>query len=136
MTPGQQQIGDPISSAESLTLPELAAEVRTLRHEHEVVRERLLEIERRTLGLTEGQQLDLLESLKKVDDMTRQIFSGEITRIQKEDWEVPNDPYFSFRVTDTGNMDEILARYNEWHERLCEVPATVRGMFRLSIDVR
>ena len=74
--------------------------------------------------------------VKKVEAMTRQIFSGEVTYAEKEDSEVPDDRHFTFNVVDHGNVDTILMRNNEWHRRLCEMPAGVHSLFRLSIDAQ
>ncbi|MBI3466915.1 MAG: hypothetical protein HY000_28205 [Planctomycetes bacterium] len=136
MTPSQQQT-DSASTSEGLTLPALAAEIRTLRDEHEQVRDRLSEIERRAFRSTQTPNgFDMLEALQKVESMTRQIFSGEVTMEEREDPEIPNDRHFAFCVVDTGNIEDILARHNEWHARLDEVPVELRGMFCLSIDAR
>lgn len=76
------------------------------------------------------------ESLERVEAITRQIFAGELTVVEREDFEVAGDRHFTFRVVDTGDIDDMMVRYNEWHARLSEVPVDVRHLFRLSIDAR
>jgi hypothetical protein len=78
----------------------------------------------------------VLESLARVEAFTRQIFTGEFTYEEREDYEIAGDRHFTFRVVDSGDLDAILARHHEWHERLREVPVSLRRLFRLSIDAR
>ena len=86
--------------------------------------------------LTEIGDLEVHALFNQVEAMTRQIFSGEITCIEKEDDEVPNDWHFTLNVVDRGDVEAILRRSNEWHARLCELPAAAHGLFRLSIDAQ
>ena len=74
--------------------------------------------------------------VNQVEAMTRQVFSGEVTCIEKEDEEIPDDWHFTFNVVDRGDVDAILMRNNEWHARLCQLPIAAHGLFRLSIDAQ
>src|SRR5438045_2911946 len=72
--------------------------------------------------------------VKWVEAMTREVFGGEVTYREREDDETSNDRHFTFYVADTGDVDAILKRSDRWHARLCELPTTAHGLFRLSID--
>ncbi len=80
--------------------------------------------------------LDVHALVSQVEAMTRQVFSGEATYTEKDDEAVPDDWHFTFNVVDRGDVDAILMRNNEWHARLCQLPAAAHGLFRLSIDAQ
>jgi hypothetical protein len=86
--------------------------------------------------LTDIGDLDVHALVNQVEAMTRQIFSGEVTCLEKEDDEVPDDWHFTFNVVDRGDLDAILLRNNAWHTRLCQLPAAAHSLFRLSIDAQ
>jgi len=72
--------------------------------------------------------------VQRVEAMTREIFDGDVTCVEKEDDEAPNDRHFAVNVAVSGNVDEILRRCDQWHRSLCEFPMAAHGLFRLSID--
>lgn len=74
--------------------------------------------------------------VKRIEAMTCEVFGGEVTYREREDEGTPNDRHFTFYVTDTGDVDAILRRSDQWHARLCELPTTAHGLFRLSIDAQ
>jgi hypothetical protein len=75
-------------------------------------------------------------ALEQVKRITHEVFAGPFKCLEREDAEIDNDRHFTFRVVDNGELGDILDRYNLWHERLSEVPASLRSAFRLSIDTR
>lgn len=72
----------------------------------------------------------------QVAGFTAELFPGEMRVEVKNDPEIPDDVFFRFSVDATGTIDEIAARNDQWHERVCRLPARFSGMFRLSIAVR
>ena len=48
----------------------------------------------------------------------------------------PNDLYFLFGVDAIGSIADIAARNDEWHAKVCRLPSSFSGAFRLSIAVR
>src|SRR5688572_29573108 len=65
--------------------------------------------------------------------MTKSIYSGDITCEEQEDDEIAGDRHFLLRVSDSGDVDAIFARHNQWHMRLVDFPTGVRTRFRLLI---
>jgi hypothetical protein len=62
------------------------------------------------------------------------VVSGRNAR-RSNDPEILDDLFFRFRVDATGTIDDIAARNDEWHARVCRLPVRFSGMFRLSIAV-
>lgn len=71
-----------------------------------------------------------------VEGFTRQIFAGKVSMTQEHDPELAGDRHFVVTIVDTGDIDEILAREDQWYARLRELPEEMRGAFRLVIDAR
>ena len=86
--------------------------------------------------LVDADQLEMQSLVNRVKEMTCEIFPGEIECVEKEDDEFPGDWHFTFNVVDRGDVDAIVLRNNEWHARLCQLPAAAHGLFRLSIDAQ
>jgi hypothetical protein len=72
----------------------------------------------------------------QVAGFAAELFPGEMRVEVKNDPEIPDDVFFRFGVDATGTLDDIAARNDEWHARVCRLPARFSGMFRLSIAVR
>ena len=75
-------------------------------------------------------------AIKEVATFSREIFAGEITLTEKADNEIAGDHHIAVSVADSGELDAIVARNDQWHARLCSLPPEVRCFFRLSIDAR
>jgi hypothetical protein len=121
----------------------LRAQVAQLTDERDAALSRLRDFEHRLLTLEQSvaaprraDYSSVCRAREKVREFTKEIFSGRFDESEKEDCEVPGDFYVAFRVKDPGTMDEVLARHQAWHERLCGLPTDLRAMFRLSIDAR
>lgn len=67
---------------------------------------------------------------------TKQLFPREVTIQKSSDPEIPDEEYFVFRALATGTVDEIVAKYDEWHRRLPQLAPGNEAMFRLSIDAK
>ncbi len=78
----------------------------------------------------------LMSLCAQVATFTRELFPGETRLGVKNDPEIPDDLFFQFRVEATGGVDDIAARHDQWHARLCQFPAKFCGLFRLSVAVR
>jgi hypothetical protein len=76
----------------------------------------------------------VMTALAEAQTITCQLFEGGIECVEKEDREIAGDRYFEFRVVDSGDIGEILARDSEWHRRIATLPPDLVGLFRLSID--
>lgn len=87
-------------------------------------------------GVTPPPAPELRRLCGQVVDFTAELFPGEMRVEVKNDPEIPDDVFFRFGVDATGTIDDIAARNDEWHARVCRLPARFSGMFRLSIAVR
>ena len=74
------------------------------------------------------------EHVNRVMEMTQAIFPGEVKCEEQEDAEVFGDRHFVLRVTDSSNLETVLAKHNQWHQKLVELPPGTRTCFRLVID--
>ena len=79
---------------------------------------------------------ELLSLCAQVATFTRELFPGEMRMRVKNDPEIPDDLFFQLHVEATGDIDDIAARHDQWHARLCRFPSKFCGLFRLSIAVR
>jgi hypothetical protein len=78
---------------------------------------------------------ELRHRFSQVADFTAELFPGELRVEVMNDPEILDDLFFRFRVDATGTIDDIAARNDEWHARVCRLPVRFSGMFRLSIAV-
>jgi hypothetical protein len=79
---------------------------------------------------------ELRQLCSQVAGFTAELFPGEMRVEVKNDPEIPDDIFFRFGVDAMGTIDDIAARNDEWHARVCRLPARFSGMFRLSVTVR
>lgn len=78
---------------------------------------------------------ELRELCRRAEAITRELFPGEFSVEARTDPEIPDDLYFVVEVRAAGSIEELAARNDEWHGRVCQLPYRVPGLFRLSIDV-
>lgn len=88
------------------------------------------------LGVEPPTSVDLRNLCNSVAAFTAELFPGKMRLDVKNDPEIPDDIFFRFAVDATGAIADIAARNDEWHARVCGLPARFSGMFRLSIAVR
>jgi hypothetical protein len=74
------------------------------------------------------------EHVSRIVEMTRTLFPDGLECAEQEDAEIPGDRYFLLRVKDSGSLEAVLARHNQWHQKLVELPPGIRTCFRLAID--
>lgn len=77
---------------------------------------------------------ELRELCRRAEAITCELFPGEFSVAARTDPEIPDDLYFVVEVRAAGGIDEIAARNDEWHGRICQLPHRIPGLFRLSID--
>lgn len=87
-------------------------------------------------GVVPPVSAELRRLCSQVADFTAELFPGEMHVEVKNDPEIPDDLFFRFAVVATGTIDDIAALNDQWHARVCRLPATPSGLFRLSIAVR
>jgi hypothetical protein len=79
---------------------------------------------------------EVLQAIDQVRQMTEAIFGRvlefeETCDVEDETWQV-----IVVHVEDSGEIDEMVSRFNAWHDRLSAVSSSVRGRFRLLISPR
>lgn len=79
---------------------------------------------------------ELSNLYRQVLETTADLFPGKLRVSVKNDPEISDDIYFLFAVDVTGSIDDIAARTDEWHGRVCRLPNKFSGLFRLSVRVR
>lgn len=100
----------------------------------EVVREFEAAAER--LGVSKPTATELNRLCGQVAAFTAELFPGEMHIRINNDPEIPDDLYILFGVDATGGIDELAAKNDEWHGRVCRMPTRFSGLFRLSVTVR
>lgn len=122
------ELSHPSPSAEEFA--HVVARVDSLTHEVESLKTQLATRD-------PGPQHDVVcAAIDQVRAMTIEVFGnvGEIEAtcdIEDETWRI-----IVVHVEDSGAVSEMVARFRVWHERLSEVSADVRGMFRLLLCPR
>lgn len=94
------------------------------------------EIAAKSLGVQRPSTTELHGLCRQVAAFTTDLFPGKLIVKIGNDPEVTDDLYFVFEVGATGGINDIAARHDEWHGRVCQLPITLPGLFRLSIAVR
>lgn len=97
-------------------------------HDFEIAAEELL-IERPSAA-------ELRDLCGQVAAICDHLFPGELAVEVRRDAEIPDDLYFVFSVGATGDVDEIMARNNEWQLRVRRSIGGRADLFCLSFDVR
>ena len=88
------------------------------------------------LGIPRPSSPELGDMYHNVSGITAELFPGETRVTIENDPEIPDDLYFVFGVDAIGGIDDIAARNDEWHGRICHMPSKFSGLFRLSVTVR
>lgn len=70
------------------------------------------------LGVPRPPTAELRELCRKVAAFTAELFPAGLTIKVRNDPEIADDLHFVFDVATSGDVDEIVARDNEWHFRL------------------
>lgn len=114
---------------------EVQAPVISLRRElGEVVRE--FEAAAKLLGVSQPTAIELDGLCCQVAAFTAELFPGEMRISIHNDPDIPDDLYILFGADATGDLDELAAKNDEWHGRICRLPTRFSGLFRLSVVVR
>ncbi len=116
-------------AARDLGISECRTAIRNLQLRLESLEHRSTNDERQTQGELQMTKNALLA-------VTRQLFSGEVTIEHVSDPEIHGEEYFVFRAAASGTLDQIVAKYDEWHRQLPRLAPGNESMFRLSIDAR
>lgn len=85
------------------------------------------------LGVPRPPTAELRDLCRKVASFTADIFPGAMAIKVRNDPEITDDLYFVFDVEPTGSVDEVVARFDEWHRRLRPAVGSRWDLFRLSI---
>ncbi|HEX5447050.1 MAG TPA: hypothetical protein VFW87_24760 [Pirellulales bacterium] len=88
------------------------------------------------LGAERPSDDELRDLCQRVAAISGELFSNEWTVKVTRDPEIPGDVFFVFRVVATGNVDDIVARSNQWHIAVRRVIGSRAELFCLSFDVR
>jgi hypothetical protein len=66
----------------------------------------------------------------------RELFGSDVFVVLEEDAEIPDDLHLVFEVKTTGEVDNILRKEDEWHERSIELAPKALSFFRLLVDIQ
>lgn len=114
--------------------PPLVVPPRYERQYDEAVRE--FESAADELGVGRPSGAELRDLCGQVAALTAEVFPGQITIEVRGDPEIAGELHFTFEVTASGNVDEIVARNHDWHVALRRAVGKRADLFCLSIDVR
>lgn len=87
-----------------------------------------------SLGIEQPAAAELKRLCAEVIAVTEQLFPGEMRARVKNDPEIPDDLYFVFAVRAVGDIDDLVARNDQWHRRVVKIEDARHGLFRLAID--
>ena len=79
---------------------------------------------------------EVSDSLEDVKRITSSIFAVPSAYVHGEDCEIAGERYIEVAVSDSGLIDDIVARQYEWHRQVSRLPSNVKRLFRLSVDVQ
>ncbi len=108
--------------------PNVAAGLQTLSHDVESLQQYLAS---RPNGPTYAAVCDSIEAVRGI---SREVFGVAAVVEEVRDRDDPSDHVIVVNVDDSGELESILERFSTWHSRLSEIPADVRGLFRLSVN--
>lgn len=123
---------DPIDVADTGHLPSLRPT--SQRDLNEIVWE--FESAAESIGIARPPRAELHDLCRHVAAFTAELFPAEPDIKVKNDPEIPSDLYFVFTVAATGTVDDLAARYDQWHRRVIHSEGRWHGLFRLAIDRR
>lgn len=73
--------------------------------------------------------------LQAMLDKTRELFGENVEVVLEEDPELPNDVHVVFNVKTHGDVDQVLAKEDDWHARCIRHSGKARMLFRLKVDI-
>ncbi|MEO8498263.1 MAG: hypothetical protein ABI614_24635 [Planctomycetota bacterium] len=79
---------------------------------------------------------DLSAVMVDVIQISQELFPGPFSSSDDSDPEFPDDTYVVVSVESTGDMQDIVRRRAEWHERIRALAPGLFGKLRLSISPR
>lgn len=88
------------------------------------------------LGIARPSAAELRDLCRQVAALSDELFSSEIMIAVRGDPEIPGELHFTFYVSVTGDVDDIVALINEWHIKLRQAIGRQAELFCLSFDVR
>lgn len=113
------------SNSSAQEIAELAGQVRALTRDVRELREHLGH------AYPGPDEVAVRNAIVQVERLTREIF-GQVESIEETtDMEDATWRIVVVHVLDGGELEAMVGRFNDWHDRLSEVPAAVRGHFRL-----
>lgn len=86
------------------------------------------------LGIERPSSAELRRLCGQVATFTAELFPGEICVRVKNDPEILTDLYFVFAIRASENIDDLVARNDQWHRRVMRTEGRRHGLFRLAID--
>lgn len=87
------------------------------------------------LGVERPSIVELRRLCDQVMTFTAELFPGEICVRVKNDPEILTDLYFVFAIRASGDIDDLVARNDQWHRRVMRTEGSRHGLFRLAIEV-
>jgi hypothetical protein len=72
--------------------------------------------------------------LPEVKRITEELFPGSFSWSDEFDPEYPEDAYVVIHVESTGDMQDVVRRRSEWHERIRTLDPGLFGKLRLAIS--
>jgi hypothetical protein len=112
----------------------MAMAIGDVQREIDEIKIRVQGLERAMSDLRQGENFRSPDAMiEHVLALTREIFPGEVRVYEVEDPEIPGNRYHVFEVSTEGPVDEVMARDELWHRRLCQLPNRSPGRYRLSI---
>ena len=84
-------------------------------------------------GLSNSSLTALIPDVKRI---TQDLFPGPFSCGNESDPEFPEDTYLVVSVESTGDVQDVVRRRCQWHERIRELSGDLFGKLRLSIIPR
>jgi len=95
-----------------------------------------LHVLRRAVGGAPKQDLfRAIQAHQAVVKLTEQIF-GEAPTVSQESEPELNRDYFVVSVHESGDVEDIVQRHQQWHSQLAKLVGDLASYYRLSLDVQ
>ena len=117
---------------------DVLAEQQDLRQGLVLLQHRVAALEKRLAaevhaGLSMSSVTALIPDVKRI---TQELFPGPFSWGDESDPEYPDDTYVVVNVESTGDMQDVVRRRRQWHERIRALSGDLFGKLRLSIIPR
>jgi hypothetical protein len=104
----------------------------------ESLTQRVDALERRLAGVDSpaSSKPEVSAVMASVKRISQELFPGPYSCSDESDPEFPDDTYVVISVESTGDLQDVVRRRVEWHERIRDLAPGLFGKLRLSISPR